>query len=384
MKYGQGTDPTALWASLQNKGTAWCTKGFATAETQLKGGDFYVYYTYDRQGKPTIPRIAIRMQEGQIAEVRGVADSEQNLEGNMAEIAEAKMNELSGAERYHKASTDMKQLTAIERKVKAGQGLSAQELVFLYEINSPIEGFGYSRDPRIEELRSQRNPQKEDMPIIFGCEKSQIARSPREVRADTKAYVGPLEPGIFDLLSRYNIEHVYTSFPEGKIHRESLEIGGKTAQQLEAELEKAGVNISSYARDMLHSPNFTTLPNSEPLEIVRLTVGDLGFTEIATTEQIYERARQSGLDLCPAEVGPHLRLKDTDQLLGEWYYIGMKQIADSDGHPNVFRLGRGGGGVWLSGGWAGPGGRWRPGHGFVFGLRKSTQNLGFFDRVFRR
>lgn len=40
VKYQQGTDPTALWASLQNKGTAWCTKGFATAETQLKGGVF--------------------------------------------------------------------------------------------------------------------------------------------------------------------------------------------------------------------------------------------------------------------------------------------------------------------------------------------------------
>lgn len=53
VKYQKGTDPTALWASLQNKGTAWCTKGFATAETQLKGGDFYVYYTLDRQGKPT-------------------------------------------------------------------------------------------------------------------------------------------------------------------------------------------------------------------------------------------------------------------------------------------------------------------------------------------
>jgi len=46
IKYSQDSDPTALWASLQNKGTAWCTKGFATAETQLKGGDFYVYYTH--------------------------------------------------------------------------------------------------------------------------------------------------------------------------------------------------------------------------------------------------------------------------------------------------------------------------------------------------
>jgi len=42
VRYQQGTDPTALWASLQNKGAPWCTKGFATAETQLKGGDLSV------------------------------------------------------------------------------------------------------------------------------------------------------------------------------------------------------------------------------------------------------------------------------------------------------------------------------------------------------
>src|SRR3989338_6633226 len=104
VKYQKGTDSTALWASLQNKGTAWCTKGFATAETQLKGGDFYVYYTLDRQGKPSIPRIAIRMQEEQIFEVRGVSDNQQNLEGNMTEIAEEKMSKLPGKEKYQKLS----------------------------------------------------------------------------------------------------------------------------------------------------------------------------------------------------------------------------------------------------------------------------------------
>lgn len=152
IKYQKGTDPTALWASLQNKGTAWCTKGFATAETQLKGGDFYIYYTLDRQGKPSIPRIAIRMQEDSIGEVRGVADNDQNLEGNMAEITEVKMRELPGAERYKKVSGDMKLLTTIEKKTKSGQSLSRDELIFLYEIGRQVEGFGYKKDPRIAEF----------------------------------------------------------------------------------------------------------------------------------------------------------------------------------------------------------------------------------------
>ena len=119
VRYQQGTDPTALWASLQDKGTAWCTKGFATAETQLKGGDFYVYYTHDRNGKPTVPRIAIRMEGSDaIAEdPRGVLDSEQNIEGNMLPVLEEKLKEFGPeAKRFKKKSADMKRVTELERK----------------------------------------------------------------------------------------------------------------------------------------------------------------------------------------------------------------------------------------------------------------------------
>ena len=303
IKYQKGTDPTALWASLQNKGAAWCTKGFATAETQLKGGDFYVYYTYDKHGKPTIPRIAIRMQEENIGEVRGVADNDQNLEGTMAEIAEEKMKELPGAERYRKASADMKQLTVIERKAQHGEDFTKNDLVFLYELNSPIEGFGYEQDPRIAELRQQRNPE-EDMLIVFECGKDQIAHTPDEINDNTKAYVGKLEPGIFQKLPE-TLEHIYTSFPDKKIRRETIEIGGKTAKQLLSELKQAGIKISGYAKSMLLSRDFVTSKNTEAATLIRLTVADLGFTRSATTDQIYERAQKLGLELCPAETAPH-------------------------------------------------------------------------------
>jgi len=192
VKYQKGTDPTALWASLQNKGTAWCTKGFATAETQLKGGDFYVYYTYDKQGKPTIPRIAIRMQGESIAEVRGVADNEQNLEANMVDIAEKKMNELPGADKYRKASADMKQLTEINKKVKANQELTKEDLIFLYEINEKIQGFGYQEDLRIEEIRKTRDL-KQDLANIFNCSKNQISTTKEEaLKGDIKYHYGSL------------------------------------------------------------------------------------------------------------------------------------------------------------------------------------------------
>lgn len=368
VKYGRGTDPTALWASLQNKGTAWCTKGFATAETQLKGGDFYVYYTYDKQGKPAIPRIAIRMQEENIGEVRGVADNDQNLEGTMAEIAEEKMKELPGAERYRKASADMKQLTMIEKKTKRGEDLTKNDLIVLYELNAPIEGFGYQRDPRIAELRAQRNPEQ-DMLIVFECTPEQIAHAPEEITDDTKAYVGKLEPGIFQKLPEH-LEHVYTSFPEKKIRRETIEIGGKTAKQLLSELEQAGVNISDYAKDMLKSRDFVAGKKTESATLIRLTVADLGFIRSATTDQIYERAQKLGLELCPADTGPHYRLKYQNQPMNEWVRVGMKQIADSGGYPDVFCLERSDRGLWLRSSWAMPGGGWGADFEFVFRFRK--------------
>src|SRR3989344_8023327 len=72
-KYEQGTDHQELVQTIGGKGTGWCTAGENTAKTQLRGGDFYVFYSLDDNKEPTIPRIAIRMERNEIADVRGVA-----------------------------------------------------------------------------------------------------------------------------------------------------------------------------------------------------------------------------------------------------------------------------------------------------------------------
>lgn len=381
VKYQQGTDPTSLWASLQNKGTAWCTKGFGTAETQLNGGDFYVYYTNDKTGKAAIPRIAIRMQEDGIGEVRGVADNQQNLEGNMTEIAEAKMNELPGAESYRKKSADMKQLTAIEKKVKQSQELDRNELVFLYEINSPIEGFGYQRDPRIQEIISTRNP-KEDAPIVLDCQPEEIAYGQEEYEEaikdnkTIKAYIGPLFPQIFS----QNLEHIYSSFLNGRIEKAEITVGTYSKEKLIRELEKREnsinpeekIYISSGARSMLQKTEFTVNSKSEKLNLIKLKVQDLGFSGSATTDEIYKRVEELGLELCPAEIGLHLRLNyekvfSREQFKGESLRIAMKQVTASDGCPNILCLEHDNDGErWLYSHWARPERTWGLEYEFVF------------------
>ena len=383
VKYPRMSDPKQLVDSLSNYGTGWCIRGEAMAERYLvrDKNDLYVFYSLDQEGNLVVPRVVMVInQQGNIAEVRGVARDE-HLDSYIGDIVDTKLSEPEfekEGKAYRKKFSDMRVLTDVEKKVKKGEDLNSADLNFLYEVNASIEGFGYNKDPRIKELRSQRNPQ-EDMPVVFGCDKSQIAQNAKEINKDTRAYVGHLTPGIFDVLSRHNIEHVYTSFPEGKIRIESLEIGGKSKSQLEQELKQANINISEYAKDMLNNKDFTTFPNPKMLSTIRLKVADL-LPGNPTIDQIYAKAKELGLELVPAEVGVRYRLKYKDQPLDEYLYMGMKQIADRRGDPDVFGLGRDEDGLWLFNIWAGPDSGWIPRDECMFSLSKSEpQKPGSFD-----
>lgn len=173
VKYDQGSDYKPLWESLQGKNTGWCTAGEETAKTQLSNGDFYVYYTKDKEGVYKEPRIAIRMDgKNKIGEVRGVGEH-QNLEGCMTPIAEKKLNEFPDKDKYLKKVNDMKLLTEIDNEVSNNIELTKEKLRFLYEIDSKIEGFGYGDDPRIKEIRDKRN-NKKDLAFVFNCKEENI------------------------------------------------------------------------------------------------------------------------------------------------------------------------------------------------------------------
>ena len=113
IKYPQNSDHMPLVESLQGYGTGWCIAGESTAEFYIKGGDFYIYYSKDRQGSSTIPRITIRMQGASIGEVRGIA-YEQNLDPYIGDVLKTKLTEFPDGAEYEKKTEDMKKLTAIE------------------------------------------------------------------------------------------------------------------------------------------------------------------------------------------------------------------------------------------------------------------------------
>jgi len=180
VKYEQGSDYNILRDSLQGYYTGWCTAaGENFAKSQLAGGDFYVYYSFDNNGEAKIPRIAIRMDgKNKIGEIRGIADR-QNMEPEMMPILEEKLKEFPDRDKYLKKEHDMKLLTLIDKKINNNIELTLNELKFLYEINSKIEGFGYEKDPRIDEIKSKRNIKK-DYALIFDVKEEEVALSQEE------------------------------------------------------------------------------------------------------------------------------------------------------------------------------------------------------------
>ena len=383
--FKQDSDPRELVNAFAGKRAFLCLGNIGDASGYLKQGDVQVYFSNNRAGEPVWPRAAIAIKPEMGAyELRGTYNPNEDIDPEIAktDIIKERLTTIKNGESFAKKDADMRKVTElyercfkIDKKTKEktylNPELTKDDLVFLYEIDLPIEGFGYQKDPRVQELRAQRNLE-EDMSIIFECAKDEIARTPDDINGNTKAYVGQLEPGIFQKLLD-NLEYIYTSFPEDRIRKETIEIGGKDAEALIKEMSEKHINIGGSAMDMLKSEDFTTLKESESEILIRLKVGDLGFpkNKYPTADEIYRRIEELGLELCPPETGPYYRLKYLNQPMGEWFQIGMKQIIDRDGYPrSFFYLARYEDGLWLHGDWMSPGYEWRPDNKFVFCLRK--------------
>ena len=193
--YPMGSDHMPLVNSLQGHNTGWCTAGEATAFSQLSRGDFHVYYSLDSDGAPTIPRIAIRMEQTEIGEVRGVAES-QNLDAQISKskVLSKKMKEFgSKAQVYEKKDSHMRLLTLIEEKHRSRQELSKEELLFLYELREPIVGFGQTVDKRIAEIISQRDIHS-DIANALNIKKEEVTFTQEDfLKGKSKVHIGDLD-----------------------------------------------------------------------------------------------------------------------------------------------------------------------------------------------
>ncbi len=142
--------------------------------------------------------------------------------------------------------------------------------------------------------------------------------------------------------------------------------GLKTVEEFRRALHDGGFKMSDWASDILGKSAFKVVDEETEIDLIKVTVAELGFKKGARRDQIYKRAQKLGLELCSPEVGPELRLQYQDQPNGEMICIAMKPIFDSDGHQGLFFVECNDSRCWLDSRPSRPDSFWNAGNQWIF------------------
>jgi hypothetical protein len=124
----------------------------------------------------------------------------------------------------------------------------------------------------------------------------------------------------------------------------------KGVNSLRTALDAARVRVGDSADEVLGRPAFRFSPEKSDVDLVLVSVAELGFSNGAPLADIHRRAGEVGLELCPAEVAPLLRLAYTNQPMGEFLNVAMRPIATYAGELVALSIANAGTGPLLIGG----------------------------------
>ncbi len=158
-----------------------------------------------------------------------------------------------------------------------------------------------------------------------------------------------------------------------------VSIGGVPKKRLLQLLNDHRVQLNEAAATLFADPRFTISDYRLLVEVVSITVAELGCVEGATYEQVTMAAARAGWLECPLELGPHVRLHYLNQPEGHLGYpltqnqappgsitVASRPLDDSDETPKGFYLRRIDGVLWLRGYRSWPGHIWSPDDVFLF------------------
>jgi len=159
---------------------------------------------------------------------------------------------------------------------------------------------------------------------------------------------------------------------EEKLTFRDVRIGGLSKQELLQNLKDNKIGLNEYGLQIINHKDFIVIPNKEKIKTVEISVADLGFLNGATTQEVYHRAQQFGLKVCPSELALHMRLQyidlsqPIDPTAGNWQNIAMKELSEDLEFPRGFYLRRREDGFWIRGYRSSPEHLWNPNDRFVF------------------
>ncbi len=169
----------------------------------------------------------------------------------------------------------------------------------------------------------------------------EIATSKEDINENTIVYIGEWNIDVFNIVKQYlNLTHLYESFPDKKIFMQTLETNPDidSSEKAEEALKNKNIYTANSVRSMLERTEFSE--KQEEYSLVSFTVKQLGLSTGVIFDDIIKKAEELGLELCPAEVGPQLRLQyeNKNNENEKWISIVMSPILDSNNHPRVFGL----------------------------------------------
>ena len=112
----------------------------------------------------------------------------------------------------------------------------------------------------------------------------------------------------------------------------------KTADAYHASFKDKKREAGTWATQIMAKIRYAQKPRK--VELFLVLDSDLGLTNGYVIADVFRAAKVNGYKKCPPEAGPALRDQYDDQPVGEWRYLLMDPVLDSDSSLRVFLVNR--------------------------------------------
>ncbi len=132
-------------------------------------------------------------------------------------------------------------------------------------------------------------------------------------------------------------QELQKQLPDAKLEMVKLEVGGKTVDELIAEMKERNIKIDDHAMALLMNPKFITEEAKKQVCLVKILIKDFNMDK-ASNDEILNKAKQLGLRLCKPEEAIYYRLYLKNQGRGERIFVQMEKVNDYEDKPREFVL----------------------------------------------
>ena len=220
---------------------------------------------------------------------RSGIEADQNLEDSMADVVAEKLKTLPGGDEYFEKVENMKRLSEIDNRFKAGGELKPEDILF---VGCGVKGFGWDDDPRARELFNAYFDSVDDLGVFFDeiCNTSgydalaQLLRKVGNINPQTEDYesTGDLVSYLInhvDKLNDDNMRFVMASIIGSRYDEQVIENAGK--------LFSRGISMFNIFK---HTDNMRVHKKAEAVERIVAQLADNGVDEkiVRAAMEVYE------------------------------------------------------------------------------------------------